>query len=290
LLLIGSALFGVAIVECGARLAGWGDVVLFVPDQDWGFLMKPSQMVSTYGHPVQINSLGLRGPELQSPKPHGTTRIVFIGDSVTYGGGRIPEKDLFCRQVEARARDEGNRVEAVNVSAPAWSPQNWWAYIQQHGLYDADIVVLTLPECDLTRYFSTMSMGGHADHAPPLRIQSLANKVLAQFGREKLTARQRMEEVIEANLNAVIGLREKCKDTRLVVTLVPSGVPCQPNEALWSKFLPHLSDTLDLRMELQNPAMFMDGAHLSVSGHAFVGEKLYEKLRSSLKGPVAAEL
>ena len=282
-LLACSVVVALAIAESAARLFGWGDVVLFVPNKDWGFLMKPSQVVYTYGQPVAINSLGLRGPELLQPKSSNSKRIVFIGDSVTYGGGRISEEQLFCRIIESRARDEGFNVEAVNVSAPAWSPQNWWGYVQKHGFYDADMVVLVLPECDLERRFSTMELGGHWDHAPHFRLESLARKVLSQFNHEQLTARLRVEDVIAANLSAVIGLQEKCNGIPFIVVLIPSGVPRPPDEEVWSKFTRELPNTLDLRWELQNPSFFMDGAHLSVAGHAFVADKIFDKIRTDLQ-------
>jgi hypothetical protein len=280
LLLVCSVVIGLAFAESAARLTGWGDVVLFVPNQSWGFLMKPSQVVYTYGLPVRINSLGLRGPEVAEPKPRGTTRIVFVGDSVVYGGGRIAEEQLFVRRVELRARSVGLSVEAINLSAPAWSPQNWWGYIQKNGLFNANMVVLVLPECDLARRFTDMALGGHWNHAPRLRLESLFRKVMSQYGRQQLSASQSIDEVISANLNAVIGLKEKCRDIPFKVVLVPSQVPRRPDEKTWSRFTPHLAETIDLREELQVPEYFMDGSHLSVAGHEFVAEQIFGEIRS----------
>jgi hypothetical protein len=277
-----SALVALVIVECAGRLAGWGGVVLFTPNVHWGFLMQPSQIVYTYGVPVKINALGLRGPELQSPKRAGAIRIVFIGDSVTYGGGRIREQELFCRRVETSAQHHGFDVEAVNLAAPAWSPQNWWGYVQKRGLHDADIVVLVLPECDLARVFSKMELAGHSESASRFRLHSLAAKVISRFGHERLSARQRRDEVITANLNAIIGLKEKCKNITLLPVLIPSYVPSKPNDQLWSIFVPHLTDALDLRADLQSPTYFFDGSHLSVQGHEFVAAKLFAKLYDAL--------
>jgi hypothetical protein len=285
-----SVLLTLAAAELLARLLGWGGVVVFEPNDHWGFLMKPSQVVYTYGHPVRINSLGLRGAELCEPKPASTLRIVFVGDSVTYGGGRIPEERLFCRQFETRARREGIDAEVVNLAAPAWSPQNWWGYIEKHGLYDADIVVLVLPECDLARLFGTMDLGGHWDHAPPLRMQSLASKALSRFYHERLFARHRREEVIAANLNAMQHLVEGRENIAFLAVLIPSRVPSQPDEHLWSEFLSHLDDPLDLRQDLQDPSFFLDGSHLNAKGHAYVGEKIFEKLQSSRHGGIAQAL
>jgi hypothetical protein len=288
LLLIGSVVVSLALAEVIARLVGWGDVVLFSPNNKWGFLMKPSQLVYTYGIPVRINSLGLRGPEVSDPKPSNCKRIVFIGDSVTYGGGHIPEQKLFCRRVESQARCAGINVEVVNVSAPAWSPQNWWAYVQANGLHDADLVVLVLPECDLTRMFSTMEMGGHWDRAPSFRLTSLARKVLSRFRHEQLTADKRVEveDVIAANLSAVKGLREKCGHVPFVAVLVPTNARQLPAETIWPQFTASLPETVDLREALQNPTFFLDGAHLSVPGHALVADRVFARIQPLLTNQV----
>ena len=56
-----------------------------------------------------------------------------------------------------------------------------------------------------------------------------------------------------------------------------------PDEELWSKFTRGLPNTLDLRWELQNPSFFMDGAHLSVAGHALWLTKSFDKIRTDLQ-------
>ena len=77
LLLACSLVIVLAVAESTARLVGFGDVVLFVHNDDWGFLMKPSQVVYTYGVPVRINTLGLRGPEVHEPKPRHQTCLIY---------------------------------------------------------------------------------------------------------------------------------------------------------------------------------------------------------------------
>jgi hypothetical protein len=73
-------------------------------------------------------------------------------------------------------------------------------------------------------------------------------------------------------------LKQECAGIPLVTVLIPTGVPNPPNETLWSRFIPQLPDVLDLRQDLQNPAMFFDGAHLSVAGHALVGDRIAGKI------------
>jgi hypothetical protein len=95
------------------------------------------------------------------PLAAGCGRNLFVGDSITYGGGSIAEEELFCRIAEQRLIAEGKNVDIVNLSAPGWSPRNWIRDIERHGLHEADVVVLVLPQCDLARPFATRELAGH---------------------------------------------------------------------------------------------------------------------------------
>jgi len=69
-----------------------------------GWAMVPGQTHYTYTHEVRVNSLGLRGPEV-GPKEPGERRVLFLGDSLTYGQG-VAEEDTVPfaleRALEAR--------------------------------------------------------------------------------------------------------------------------------------------------------------------------------------------
>ena len=141
-LVMSSIFFSLVVIEVCARVLGWSQMVEFAPNEKWGYLMKPSQSVFSYGHPININSHGLRGHEIKKHKVKGSLRVLFVGDSVTYGGGRIKEEQLFCRIVESSLNKNKLDAEIVNLSAPAWGPQNWIKYIESYGLYEVDIVIL----------------------------------------------------------------------------------------------------------------------------------------------------
>ena len=47
------------------------------------------------GVTVRINRLGLRGPELELPKPAGRIRMMVTGDSSVFGFG-VEEQDVFA--------------------------------------------------------------------------------------------------------------------------------------------------------------------------------------------------
>lgn len=275
-LVCAAVLFALVFAEVGLRAVGVAQVMTYAPDPAYGYLMKPGQRVSTYGDPIEINALGLRGPPVLEPKREGVVRILFLGDSITYGGGRIDEGDLFCRQIETFARSDGFRVEAVNVSAPGWSPQNWTAWVESHGTLDADLVVVVLPETDRARPFATLETARLLEHEPSLRLGAIWLRVAGLFAR----AEPKTEDPLPKNVDALRRLKQKVEPAALVAVFVPSRDPDAHPER-WPPFEALFPGALDLRSRLE-PGDFLDEVHLSALGHHAVAEALYPRLRPTL--------
>lgn len=86
----------------------------------------------------RTNNLGARGGEVAIPKPDGIYRIVFSGDSNTFGWG-VAEEDTFVARVERglneRARPPGTkRFECVNLSALAYNTVQEAALLRSKGM------------------------------------------------------------------------------------------------------------------------------------------------------------
>jgi lysophospholipase L1-like esterase len=85
---------------------------------------------------IRINSEGFRGPERETTDAgEGVYRVLFIGDSVTFGYG-VEERDSFVRRVEAalRARHPDRRFDIVNAGVPGWSWVQGLRFLQLRGL------------------------------------------------------------------------------------------------------------------------------------------------------------
>jgi len=70
------------------------------------------------------NSLGLRASTEYGPKPPGTTRILMLGDSFTFGVG-VNDEETFCALLQRAlnaGRDDGTTVEVVNAGIGSYSP------------------------------------------------------------------------------------------------------------------------------------------------------------------------
>ena len=95
---------------------------------------------------ARINALGFRGPEIETPKPSGTVRVVCMGDSATFG---LIQPDLLGRdnahvpmvsyveELRLVLEREGRRnVEVVNTGVVGYS--------SSHGLRQLLLQVLDL--------------------------------------------------------------------------------------------------------------------------------------------------
>ena len=93
---------------------------------------------------LRTSSLGLRGPEVEVPKPPGTFRILVLGDSVAFGWGVDDEVSFLRRwEQELRARGGGRRWEVVNTGHPMYDTTQELALLREVGLaLEPDLVLL----------------------------------------------------------------------------------------------------------------------------------------------------
>ena len=277
-----SLLAGLLVCEAGVRIAGVGGMIAYQPDPTWGYTMRPEQRVYVYGHPVDVNSLGFRGPELSAAKSPGSVRIVFLGDSVTYGGGQAREEEIFVRRIEADLRRAGTSVEALNISASGWSPQNWIAFVEHRGLYEADIVVAVIPEVDLERQFATMEHSGLRERAPLLQLSRFLIKSGLMSVDVDLSLWEGVDPTAEAakNVAAVRKLIDMGEHAgaAVVLVLLPS-LPTTVDPDRWLPYERFDVPIVDLRPVLVEPEYFFDGIHLTSTGHAVVAENIGPVLR-----------
>jgi lysophospholipase L1-like esterase len=94
-------------------------------------------------HP-EISSQGLRDREYSLQKPEGTTRILVLGDSVTFGTG-VARAETFPKRLERSLRRRGLPVEVMNAGVNGYTAYNeLHYYLDEMRRYDPDLVVLAV--------------------------------------------------------------------------------------------------------------------------------------------------
>ena len=137
---------------------------LFVSDAALGWKLRPSTTQPWGGVDVTTNAHGLRGPEIPYARSKNTRRIVYLGDSVTFGYMVARWEDTFPYVIESRLRREQWEVETVNSGVGGYSPWQELTWLRDEGLrYAPDLVVLGFVLNDVTEKFTLVRYGGAAE-------------------------------------------------------------------------------------------------------------------------------
>lgn len=70
---------------------GLGKPLLYKQSNMFNYEIKENQKIKRLGNSIEINSLGMRSKKWEN----GGYKILFFGDSITYGGSVVSNKDLF---------------------------------------------------------------------------------------------------------------------------------------------------------------------------------------------------
>jgi hypothetical protein len=271
--------------ELALRILDLGQVMVYRADPRFGYGMVPGQRISTYGELIETNALGLRGPELRTPKPADELRLIFTGNSISYGGGHVAESQLFCRVIEQLAAADGLRVESVNVSVPGWSPRNWAGWLEANGTLDADLIVPVISALDLRLPFTSMAEVGVVDHAPLLRLGSL----WVRWKARQLPNLPLSDESEAANVAALRALESHFPGVPFQAVFLEARPGDDPRPSYWAPFETLFPDAIDLRHTL-GAEWFVDEVHFGVPGHAEIARQVWAGLAPRLRALAAGRV
>ena len=144
------------------------------------------------------NALGLRGPPVSSSPAAGTTRVVCLGDSITFGHG-VEDDQAFPSVLQQLLRERG-KFEVLNVGTPGESSESAVVVLNRTVLrLQPHVVLLCVGVNDVTDFFQPF--GGRL--GPRQRAR--------RFPRITANLRRRLLQVVKA-----------CRAARVkVVLLVP---------------------------------------------------------------------
>ncbi len=98
------------------------------------------------------NSKGFRDREHHFVKSKNTARIMFLGDSYTFGY-QVSDDKIFTILFEKMITEnkiDNNRFDVMNVSAPAWATDQQFLYLKHEGMkYKPDYLFLMIAPNDI---------------------------------------------------------------------------------------------------------------------------------------------
>lgn len=313
-LLIGVALL--VVVEVGLRLQfGFGNPLIYVADQQIGYLLAPNQKVRRFGSRININEYSMRSASTSPVRPEKTLRVLLLGDSIANGGWWTDQDDTISELIERQLQlaiaptlnTDFTQVEVLNASANSWSPRNELAYLQRFGHFSAQAIVLLINTDDLFGTAPTSIPVGrdrnYPDHKPPLALAEVFNRyVISQPPipeMEAVTAEP--GDRVGFNLEAIqkISAIAHEANSQLLLVMTPllrevnnSGPRAYELEArqrlidfTQAQQIPYL-DFLPIFKSTPPPkALYRDHIHLSLTGNQLVTEKITQALQQIFLKP-----
>lgn len=168
--------FGILICELIGRSIGLGNPVIYERDSIVGYRLKKLQSKIRFkGAKVSSDFEGFRYDSSQIIKSN-TKYIIFVGDSVTYGGSYVDDKDIFSSKYCSIIK---NNFNCLNNGINSWGVLNMGRFISNFDFYSnrkPEKFILVILPGDEPRNFRSFSDTPFWDSSP--REPSAINEVL----------------------------------------------------------------------------------------------------------------
>ena len=173
-----AAVLSVLAVEIGLRVfLGLGHPPLFQADAKASYVLTPNQHLKRFGKPVYVNRWGMRSEDVADMPAPGTLRVLFVGDSVTWGQVTTDQAQTFPYLVA----DKLGKCESLNPSCGGWAPENELGWLQGHGVYGSQVAVLVINDDDLYQQKNPNIVDRHPNYPssnPPFALYELVTHYL----------------------------------------------------------------------------------------------------------------
>ena len=148
ILVVASVLLSLTLVEAALRLKHFKSLTIpaGIEHPQFHHRLKPLETYhftsAEFDVNVRTNSYGLRGPDPVIPKPAGTTRILMVGDSYTFGFP-VRDEETFSVLIQQALQAHGWPVDVVNAGVSGSSPTlHYLALRDQFLAFEPDLVIL----------------------------------------------------------------------------------------------------------------------------------------------------
>ncbi len=149
-------------IEIALRLVGFGEIPRYDVSLNYEYALKPNQEMTRFGNYIYINSEGMRSDELRP----NAIKILKFGDSVLNGGVATDQSELTSTLLEKDLNSDGSDYQVLNISAGSWGPDNAFAWMKQHGDYQAAAIVLLFSSHDWQDQMTFQNVVGNTPYYP----------------------------------------------------------------------------------------------------------------------------
>ncbi len=248
-----------------------------------------------------VNSYGFRGEPLPKFKNNKTLRILFLGDSTTFGVSGIKSEDTYCSQLkELIEEDKGLNVEAINAGVPGYTSfQGLNSLKIKFKDYTPDIVITYFGNNDGFNIFHKMDKDIKVFPQALINTYSfLENSIIYRNLRNiylnkvyiknhRLIERVSLKDY-EGNLLKIENItnREGGKTFFIAPVYLDNENITKAKKILRSMHIKrentiYLESYFNLT-RYQPEELFLDDCHPSIKGHKLIAEAIFKKIKPEL--------
>lgn len=268
-------LFAVTVLlgtwEVVLRIRGYHQLPVFVADARYEYMTAPDQDLHAGGVRFSTNEFGMRCGPIGLKKGK---RVLVIGDSVI-NGGLSSTQDSLATSIAERATG----AQVLNCSAPSWGPDNAAAFLNAHGLFDADQMITVFSSHDAFDRMTFEPIVGHhpayPDHQPLLAVEAYVRKL---FYSPNLPSSLSRDEVFNEGWKRLVETA-RTAGIPIVVVLHPEAVEVAQHhyDARGEQLLDSLHawqvPVLEM-LDRNDSTMYWDAIHLNNQGQRALGAAL----------------
>ena len=293
LLLITSTIIMLLIIEVSLRIYGLGNPIIYEKSLLWGYSPLPNQKSKRFKNAtVSINEDGLR----TSKKFTNANKIIFYGDSVTYGGSYIDDNEIFSEITCKKLNIIKELYSCGNAGVNAYGIKN---IIQRTKNYEKKfpnhLIIITIIEGDFYRNFSQINSQPY--FTKPIRNPLKGTTELTLHVLDIIRNNQRFEEMkknndnydnieIKESINKLVDFYKISKKNNISIKVIwsPALEDFSGNKIKYKNnqifnFLRKeiKNDFIDMgaiieELNIDVNKIYYDGIHLSKFGHNIYGE------------------
>lgn len=270
---------------------GLGNPILYKSSIKHGYLLKPNQKILRRGNEIIINNKGMRTSEKWSEKSN-KNKIIFFGDSVTYGGSIVSNQDLFSEKIcKIFNEDLQKEFACGNYGVNGYNLESITRLIKFRDVYDEDLIVVTIIANDLQRSFHNIASQPFWSKRVPTFFPALTEVFFIYLEKFKNKVKHNFENELDYEENkkfylySIKNLNKALKESnkKYIVFYSPEYDeifdPNHKNNYLKSLIKNRIDNFYDISEELKNykiEELFYDSIHLTEKGHT-----IYSKIMSS---------
>ena len=176
LFVVVSSFFCLSLATCEFLLRqfmGLGNPIIYNSSPIYGYRpLSNKEYARFWGKKITFNNLGLRADRDWNDEKHD--KILFLGDSVTYGGTYIDNKELFSH-LAVQILNETHNLHYLsgNAGVNAWGVENIHGFIRESTFLPSSIYVTTLTEGDFYRGLTRIQGLPFFNKKPRFALQEL---------------------------------------------------------------------------------------------------------------------